>query len=58
MAGSKGGLVGLSAPFLKSLALVPLTLLPIIDPVGNVPVFSAFAGTDPNVMATLNQGRP
>lgn len=36
-------------PFLKALVLVPLTLLPIINPLSGAPVFSAAAGSDPRV---------
>jgi multiple antibiotic resistance protein len=32
--------------FLKSLALVPLTLLPIINPLGTAPIFAATAGKE------------
>ena len=35
--------------FLKSLVLVPLTLLPIINPLSGAPVFSATAGNNPLV---------
>lgn len=35
--------------FLESLLLVPLTLLPIINPLGTAPIFNATAGTDPLV---------
>ncbi len=33
-------------PFLKSLALVPLTLLPIINPLSGAPIFAATAGSN------------
>lgn len=33
--------------FLKALAIVPLTLLPIINPLSGAPVFTATAGSDP-----------
>jgi len=33
-------------PFLRSLALVPLTLLPIINPLASAPIFAATAGTE------------
>jgi multiple antibiotic resistance protein len=39
--------------FLKSLALVPLTLLPIINPLGGAPVFIATAGTNPLVVRKM-----
>ena len=38
------------APFLKSMVLVPLTMLPIINPLGNAPIFAATAGTDRRVV--------
>jgi multiple antibiotic resistance protein len=41
------------APFLKALALVPLTLLPIINPLSGAPVFTATAGTNPLVIARM-----
>jgi len=39
--------------FLKSLALVPLTLLPIINPLSAAPVFVATAGTNPVVVRRM-----
>ena len=39
----------LVAPFLKALVLVPLTLLPIINPLSGAPVFIASAGSNPMV---------
>ncbi len=36
-------------PFFKSLVLVPLTLLPIINPLGAAPVFIQIAGSNPLV---------
>jgi multiple antibiotic resistance protein len=41
------------APFFKSLMLVPLTLLPIINPLGTAPVFVATAGTNPVVVRRM-----
>lgn len=41
------------APFLKSLLLVPLTLLPIINPLTAAPVFIATAGGDPVVVRRM-----
>lgn len=41
------------APFLKSLALVPLTLLPIINPLSTAPIFAATAGPDRRLAAQL-----
>ena len=35
--------------FLKALVIVPLTLLPIINPLSGAPVFTATAGSDPQV---------
>ena len=40
-------------PFLKSLVLVPLTLLPIINPLSAAPVFIATAGTNPLVIRRM-----
>jgi multiple antibiotic resistance protein len=40
-------------PFLKSLVLVPFTLLPIINPLGAAPVFIATAGTNPKVVRKM-----
>ncbi len=37
-------------PFLKSLALVPLTLLPVINPLATAPIFAATAGTERQVV--------
>ena len=34
------------APFFESLLLVPLTLLPIINPLGTAPIFNATSGAD------------
>ena len=42
-----------AASFLKSLVLVPLTLLPIINPLGAAPVFIATAGTQPPVVRKM-----
>ena len=39
-------LEALVIPLLKSLALVPVTLLPIINPLSTAPVFAATVGTD------------
>jgi multiple antibiotic resistance protein len=36
--------------FLESLVLVPLTLLPIINPLGNAPIFNSTAGSDARVV--------
>jgi len=41
------------APFLKALILVPLTLLPIINPLTAAPVFIATAGRDPMVVRRM-----
>jgi multiple antibiotic resistance protein len=38
------------APILESLLLVPLTLLPIINPLGTAPIFNATAGTGRQVV--------
>lgn len=40
-------------PFFKSLALVPLTLLPIINPLSAAPVFIQTAGADPVVVRQM-----
>ena len=40
----------LVAPFFKALVLVPLTLLPIINPLGGAPVFADTAGSNPLVV--------
>jgi small neutral amino acid transporter SnatA (MarC family) len=34
-------------PFLKAMVIVPLTLLPIINPLGGAPIFLATAGVQP-----------
>ena len=39
--------------FFKSLVLVPLTLLPIINPLSGAPVFSATAGANPLVVRRM-----
>jgi len=41
------------ALFLKSLVLVPLTLLPIINPLGGAPIFTATAGDNPLVVQKM-----
>ena len=41
------------APFIKSLALVPLTLLPIINPLSGAPVFIRTAGSNPVVVRRM-----
>jgi multiple antibiotic resistance protein len=41
------------APFLKSLVLVPLTLLPIINPLTAAPVFITTAGDNPVVVRRM-----
>ncbi|MDR3670760.1 MAG: MarC family protein [Holophaga sp.] len=41
------------APFLKSLVLVPLTLLPIINPLSAAPVFITTAGSNPEVVRRM-----
>lgn len=38
---------------LQSVFLVPLTLLPIINPVGNVPIFTALSGGNPAIAAPM-----
>jgi multiple antibiotic resistance protein len=43
----------LLAPFLKSLVLVPLTLLPIINPLSAAPVFIQTAGSNPLVVRRM-----
>ena len=40
-------------PFVKSLVLVPATLLPIINPLSTAPVFVATVGGDPTLAARL-----
>jgi multiple antibiotic resistance protein len=45
--------VGSLEPFLKSLALVPLTLLPIINPLSAAPGFVRTAGTNPVVVRRM-----
>jgi multiple antibiotic resistance protein len=40
-------------PLLKSLVLVPVTLLPIINPLSTAPVFVATVGGDPDLAAKL-----
>ena len=42
-----------AVPFLKSLLLVPLTLLPIINPLSGAPVFIAAAGVNPLVVRKM-----
>jgi multiple antibiotic resistance protein len=46
-------MVAFVALFLKSLVLVPLTLLPIINPLGGAPVFMATAGVNPLVVRKM-----
>jgi multiple antibiotic resistance protein len=41
------------AVFLKALALVPLTLLPIINPLSGAPIFARTAGNNPNVIKLM-----
>ncbi len=41
------------ASLLPSLVIVPLTLLPIINPLSGAPVFMATAGRDPQTIAKL-----
>jgi multiple antibiotic resistance protein len=41
------------APFIKSLVLVPLTLLPIINPLSAAPVFIQTAGSNPLVVRRM-----
>jgi multiple antibiotic resistance protein len=43
----------LAVPILKALVLVPVTLLPIINPLSTAPVFAATAGTDRKLGARL-----
>lgn len=43
----------LFVPFLRALVLVPITLLPIINPLGTAPVFVATAGSDSTVSQRL-----
>jgi multiple antibiotic resistance protein len=43
----------LIAPFFKSLLLVPLTLLPIINPLSGAPVFMIMAGRNPLVVRKM-----
>ncbi|GAA5166576.1 MarC family protein [Viridibacterium curvum] len=43
----------LLGPFFKSLLLVPLTLLPIINPLSGAPVFMATAGSNPQVVRKM-----
>lgn len=38
---------------LQSVLLVPLTLLPIINPVGNVPIFTALSGGNPAIAGPM-----
>lgn len=40
-------------PYLKALILVPLTLLPIINPLAGAPVFMATAGSDDRIIKRL-----
>ena len=40
-------------PFLKELVLIPLTLLPIINPLSSAPVLIANAGRDPRLVKRL-----
>jgi len=42
-----------AVPFLESLLLVPLTLLPIINPLSAAPVFIATAGSNPVVVRRM-----
>jgi len=42
-------------PMLKGLLLVPVALLPIINPIGAAPVFAATAGNDRNLARRLAQ---
>ena len=41
------------AVFLKALALVPLTLLPIINPLSGAPIFAQTAGNNPTVVKLM-----
>jgi len=45
--------VEIAVTFIKSLALVPLTLLPIINPLSGAPIFSAAAGSDRAVVLKM-----
>jgi multiple antibiotic resistance protein len=45
--------VALIVPFLKALALVPLTLLPIINPLSTAPVFAATVGRNRGIAGRL-----
>jgi multiple antibiotic resistance protein len=45
--------VEIVASFLKSLALVPLTLLPIMNPLSSAAIFSATAGDNPLVVRKM-----
>jgi len=45
--------VSFAVPFLKSLVLVPLTLLPIINPLTAAPVFIATAGSNPRIVRRM-----
>ena len=40
-------------PFLKSVVLIPLTLLPIINPLSGMPVFTSQAGHNPTVVRRM-----
>ena len=40
-------------PFLKSVVLIPLTLLPIINPLSGMPIFTAQAGHNPVVVKKM-----
>ena len=40
-------------PFLKSVLLIPLTLLPIINPLSGMPVFTSQAGHNPTVVRKM-----
>jgi len=42
-------------PFLKELILIPLTLLPIINPLSSAPVLIASAGRDPQIVKRLGR---
>ncbi|MEC5384317.1 MarC family protein [Uliginosibacterium sp. H3] len=41
------------ATFLKALALIPLTLLPIINPLSGAPIFAQTAGNNPYVVTLM-----
>ncbi|HSD42995.1 MAG TPA: hypothetical protein VLD36_14145 [Burkholderiales bacterium] len=43
----------LVVPFLKALALVPLPLLPIINPLSTAPVFIATVGRNKRIVALI-----